>query len=82
MLQICNPRDVKGPALQFFLQNDRNTPLNLSSEKMESYFDKKLKILSEVYVLDFQDIPPADYKLKIKSSDGRIEKTVEIKAIS
>ena len=82
LLQICNPRDVKGPALQFFLQNDRNTPLNLSSEKMESYFDKKLKILSEVYVLDFQDIPPADYKLKIKSSDGRIEKTVEIKAIS
>ncbi len=82
LLQICNPEEVKDLSLQFSLLNDKNIPLDVSSESVESYFDEELKISTEVYLLDFQKIPPADYHLNIKSADGRVEKTVEIKVVS
>jgi len=81
-LQIYNPEKLRDVILQYSLIGEENTTLNLSSEKIESHFDKDSKILNEVYLLDFQKIPPADYQLKIESSDGQIEKTVEIKVVS
>ncbi len=82
LLQISNPEEVKDLSLQFSLLNDKNIPLDVSSESVESYFDEELKISTEVYLLDFQKIPPADYHLNIKSADGQIEKGIEIKIVS
>ena len=80
-LQIYTPRDIQYFSPQFSLHRDENTTLNLPSEKIESFFDEKLKVLNEVYLLDFQDVPSGDYQLDIKSSDGQIEKEVGIKII-
>ena len=82
LLQVCNPEEVKNLAFQFSLLDDKQTLLNVSSERIESYFDKDLKILNEIFLLDFQSIPQGDYELKLISSDGRIDKGIEIKVVS
>ena len=80
-LQINTPRDKEDLALQFSLIDMGNKAKNLPSEMVESLYDKKSKILNRVYLLDFQSISPGDYQLEIISSDGRIEKIIDIKII-
>ncbi|MFQ6052446.1 MAG: VWA domain-containing protein [Candidatus Hydrothermarchaeota archaeon] len=81
-MQVYNPKKTQDFSFQFSLTQDENMTLNLSSQQIESYFDKKLKISNEVYRLDFQDVFPGDYLLKIISSESNIEKEIEIKIIS
>jgi len=80
-LQIYSPKEMQDFTLQFSIHRDENTILPLPSKKIESLFDEESKILSEVYLLDFQDIHPGDYQIKVKSPDGQIEKRIEIKII-
>ena len=80
-LQICNPKKIKEFSFELFPSRDENTTVNLPAEKIESLMDKESKILNEVYLLDFQQVFPGDYQLCIKSSDGRIEKRIEIKIV-
>jgi len=81
-LQTYSPKEVQDFAFRFSLQDNENTTLNLDAEKIESFFDKELKVLSEVYLLDFQDIPQGDYQLRINSSEGNLEKSTKVKIIS
>ncbi|MFB0565550.1 MAG: VWA domain-containing protein [Candidatus Aminicenantaceae bacterium] len=81
LLQICSPKEIKNFDLRFSLQDDKNAPLQLPFEEIESFFDKKLRILSEVNLLDFKDISPGNYHLRIESLDRKIIKQIEIKII-
>lgn len=81
-LQIYSPREIKDFPLQFYLCRDENKILNLPYEKIESQFDNESKISNEVYLLDFDEIPPGDYQLEIEASDYQVEKRVKIKVIS
>lgn len=81
-LQIYNPKKNQDFSLQFTLLKDEETVFNVPFEKIESFFDKKLRILNEVYLLNFDEIPPGDYQFKIISPDKKIEKAIEIKIIS
>ncbi|NIO49743.1 MAG: VWA domain-containing protein [Candidatus Aminicenantes bacterium] len=67
---------------EFALLKDEEASLNLPAVKIESFFDGKSKILNEVYLLDFQDIIPGDYKLEIKPSAENIKKEIELKIVS
>jgi VWFA-related protein len=80
-LQTYNPQKIKEFSFEFFLSRDENVTVNLPTEKIESLMDQESKILNEVYLLDFQQVFPGDYQLYVKSSDDRIEKTIEIKII-
>ena len=80
-LQVRNPQNIQDFSFQFSLRAEEKAALSLLSEKIDSLFDRNSKILSEVYLLDFQDVPSGDYQLWIKSSDGQIEKGVAIKII-
>ena len=81
-LQTYSPEEVHDFVFQLSLGNNEDTTLNLDAEKIDSFFDKELKVLSEVYLLDFQDISPGDYNLRINSSDGNLEKGIGVKIIS
>jgi len=81
-LQIYNPKEIKEFPLQFSLFKDGNFILDAPYQKIESYFDKKSKILNDVYLLDFQNIPPGDYQLKVRPSESQAEKEIKIKIIS
>ena len=80
-LQDYAPVEIGECSLQFSVSQDEKKPQTVPSQKIESCFDKKTKILNRVYRLDFHDIAPGKYRLKIQSSDNRIEKEVEIKII-
>jgi len=80
-LQIYNPEKIKEFSFEFSLLGDENLTLNIPTEKIESLMDKELKILNEVYLLDFEQVFPGDYQLCLKPSDGRIEKRIDIKII-
>jgi VWFA-related protein len=82
LLQTYSPKKVQDFAFQFSLERDENTTLNIDAEKIESFFDKELKVLSEVYLLDFQDVPQGEYQLRINSSEGNLERIVGVKIIS
>jgi len=81
-LQIYNPKEIKEFPLQFSLFKDGNFILDLPYQKIESYFDKEPKILNDVYLLDFQDVTPGDYQLKVKLPESQVERKIEIKVIS
>jgi len=81
-LQTYSPKEVQDFAFQFSLQRDENTNLDLDAEKIESFFDKELNVLSEVCLLDFHDIPQGDYQLRINSSEGNLERSIKVKIIS
>ena len=81
-LQVYAPDEIEECSLQFSISQDEKKPQNVPSQKIESYFDKKSKILNQVYRLDLHDIIPGEYRMKIQSSDSHIEKEVEIKIIS
>ena len=81
-IQVYNPKEMSDFSLQFSLCKDEGVTLSLPIQKIESYFDKKSKILNEVYLLDFQDISPGVYKLKVESSESRTKREIEIKIIS
>lgn len=81
-LQVYCPKQAQDSSPQFALSKDEKVTLNLPAEKIESFFDKKSKILNEVYLLDFQDILPGDYKLEIKSSEKHIKKEIELKIVT
>ncbi len=81
-LQVYCPKQAQDFFLKFTLSRGEKVTLNLPSEKIESFFDKKSKILNEVYLLNFQDILPGDYKLEIKSSGEHVKKEMEIKIVS
>jgi len=80
-LQIYNPERIKEFSFEFSLSRYENITVNLPAEKIESLMDKESKILNEVYRLDLKQVFPGDYQLCVKSSDGRIEKRMEIKVI-
>ncbi len=80
-LQIFTPDEIKNIDLHFSLLKGENKAINLLSKKVESFFDRESKILNEVYILDFKNISLGDYQLKISSSDGQIDKQVDIKII-
>ena len=80
-LQIYNPEKIKEFSFEFSLSRDENLTLNIPTEKIDSLMEKKSKILNEVYLLDFKQVFPGNYQLCVKSSDGRIEKRIEIKVI-
>ena len=80
-LQIYIPRRRMNFSLKFYLQDDENMIVNLPFEKIESLFDGKSKVLNEVYLLDFQDVPPGEYQVKLESSDKKIKKQIGIEII-
>jgi VWFA-related protein len=80
-MQIYDPKQAQEFSLQFTLSEDRKETLNLPAKKIQSHYDKKSKILNEVYLLDFLDILPGDYQLDIKSSDKVLKKGLEIKIV-
>jgi len=80
-LQIYDPEKIKEFSFEFSLFGDENFTLNIPADKIESLMDKESKILNEVYLLDLEQVFPGDYQLCVKSSDGRIEKRIEIKVI-
>jgi len=80
-LQVSSPKVIKDFAFRFSLQDDKSESLGLTFEKIESYFDKYLKISNEIYLLDFQNIPPGNYQLRIESLDRKITKQIKIKII-
>ena len=81
-LQVYCPKQTQGFSPKFTLSKDEKVTLNLPSEKIDSFFDKKSKVLNEVYLLDFQDILPGDYKLEMKSDEKHIKKEIELKIVS
>ena len=81
-IQVYSPKQTQDFSPQFTLSKDEEVTLNLAAKKIESFFDRKSKILNEVYLLDFQDILPGDYKLEIKSSEKHIKKEMELKIVS
>jgi hypothetical protein len=81
-LQVYRPKQAQDYSPQFTLYKDEKVTLNLPSEKIDSSFDKKSKILNEVYLLDFQDILPGDYKLEIKSSEKHKKREIELKIVT
>lgn len=80
-VQMIAPHEGQDVNLHFALYTEENKFINLTSVKIESFFDKKSKILSEVYLLDFKNAPGGNYTLKIDSGDDVIEKTVSIEII-
>jgi len=80
-LQTYIPRGRMNFPLEFYLQNDENITVNLSSEKVESFYDSKSKVLNEVYLLNFQEVPPGEYQVKLESSDRKIKRQIGIKVI-
>ena len=66
---------------QTFLYKDENTVLAVHSEKIDSYFDRELKINNEVFLLDFQGITPGDYQLQIKSPEIPGKREIKVKII-
>jgi len=66
---------------QFLLQSSENTTVSLAFEKIESDYDEKLNILSEVHLIDLQNVLPGDYRLVVKNSANQGEMSVEIKVI-
>jgi len=81
-VQIYCPKENKDFSLQFSLSEEDKMTTNLPFHKIESFFDKKLKVLSEVYLLDFQDVQPGDYQLMIGNSEKHLGKKMEVKIIS
>jgi len=81
-LQVHCPKRTQDFSPEFTLSKDEEITLNLPAEKIESFFDKKSKILNGVYLLDFQELLPGDYRLEIKSSAGHVKKEMEIKIVS
>jgi VWFA-related protein len=81
-LQAYCPKQAQDFSPEFNLSKDEEVTLKLPAEKVESFFDGKSKILNEVYLLDFQDILPGDYKLEIKSSEKHKKKEIELKIVS
>jgi VWFA-related protein len=80
-VQTYIPNSSQGAVPQFLLHGTENTTMSLGFEKVESDYDEKLNILSEVYLVDTQNVLPGDYRLIVKSSDSQDEKSVEIKVI-
>ena len=80
-LQIYTPKEMQNFGFHFSLLGAGNKTIDVPSEKIESFFDKESRIVNEVYLLNFKDITPGDYHLKIVSSDGRIERRTELKII-
>jgi len=81
-LQAYCPKQTQDFSPKFTLSKDEKVTLKLPSKKIDSFFDERSKILNEVYLLDFQDILPGDYKLEIKSSEKHIKKEIELKIVS
>jgi len=80
-LQIHTPAEMQNLGLHFSIESDENEAIDLPSEKVESFYDEESKIVNEVYLLDFRNITPGDYQLKTASSDGRVERRIDIKII-
>lgn len=78
-VQTYTPNLLQDLAPQFLLQSSENTIVPLAFEKIESDYDEKLNILSEVYLIDLQNVLPGDYRLIVKNLDSLGEKSVEIK---
>jgi len=81
-LQISTHQEMPDFALQFALSDDAGTAFQLPSNRIESYYDKRLKLLNEVYHLDFKDIPPGDYQLGLTSPEKiTFDKKIEVKIL-
>ncbi|MFQ6109560.1 MAG: hypothetical protein ACE5L7_08420, partial [Candidatus Aminicenantales bacterium] len=80
-LQIFTPQKAEDVPLQFILLQDENATFPVASEQIETLLDRKSKILNAVYILDFDEVPPGDYKLRIKSSEIPNEQEIGIKII-
>ncbi|MEW6455142.1 MAG: VWA domain-containing protein [Acidobacteriota bacterium] len=78
-LQIYNPDDIEDSFLKFSLYKDENFISNLKFQRIESFFNKKMNILNEVYIFDLQDILPGDYQLKINFPEKIEKKIIGIK---
>ena len=81
-LQVYCRKQTQDFSPEFTLSKDEDVTLNLAAEKIESFFDKRSKILNEVYLLDFQNILPGDYKLEMKSSEKHKKNEIELKIVS
>lgn len=80
-LQVFTPQKAKDIPIQFELYQDENVSFLVSSKQVETSFDKELKILNTVYILNFDKVPPGDYKLQIKSSEIPGHREVKVKVI-
>lgn len=80
-LQIFTPEEMQNSGLHFSLLEAEKKAVNLPFERVESFFDKESGILNEVYTFDLRKFPPGDYRLEINSSDGRIERKIDMKII-
>jgi len=80
-LQIFTSKDRSTPPLEFYLVENGKEGLSLAAQKVESFYDKKTGILSDVYLLTLPAIPPGNYKVTIKAPDG-LTKTMDLKIVS
>jgi VWFA-related protein len=77
-LQVVTPRDRQSLAFGFCLKENGKESFDLSSERVESFYDEKTGILNGVYLLVLPDVPSGDYRLEIKSPHG-LEKNLDLK---
>lgn len=81
-LQISCPDEIRDIPLQVSLSEDNESIHLLPITLIESYYDRSLKLLNEVYHLDLKDIPPGDYRLELTSPEKiTFNKRIEIKIL-